>query len=195
MREALKVTQNQKTEHVLKKEEIRMRKQKGFSLIELLIVVAIILIIAAIAIPNLMKSKMAANHAAGAANTRTMISSEHTFSTLYFGAQGFFADTLKRLGPPPVGTPADNTAAGLLDIVLGCATMPCAKDNYQYSVVPTGAWPTVTDYTTTATALGPNYGSQDFCASSDGVVRMVIVTAPPTTTLYTVATCTALNPL
>jgi len=172
-----------------------MRKQKGFSLIELLIVVAIILIIAAIAIPNLMKSKQAANHAAGAANSRTMISAEHTFSTLYFGAQGFFADTLKRLGPPAAGTPADNTAAGLLDNVLGCGTMPCPKDNYQYNVAPIGTWPTVTDYVTFATALGPNYGNHDYCATSDGVVRFQVVTAPPTAAMTVVSVCQALPPL
>ena len=172
-----------------------MRKQKGFSLIELLIVVAIILIIAAIAIPNLMKSKQAANHAAGAANTRTMITSEHTFSTLYFGPQGYFADTLARLGPPAVGVAPSSAASGLLDIVLGCAAMPCSKDNYQYTISPIGAWPTVTDYVTFATAVGPNYGVQDFCASSDGVVRMQVVTAPPTAPFTTVAACTALNPL
>jgi prepilin-type N-terminal cleavage/methylation domain-containing protein len=89
--------------------------QRGFSLIELLIVVAIILIIAAIAIPNFLRSRIAANQASAMQSMRIISTAEVTYSTTYGNG---FTTTMDALGPPPAGQGTSSTAAGLLDEVL-----------------------------------------------------------------------------
>jgi prepilin-type N-terminal cleavage/methylation domain-containing protein len=172
-----------------------MRKQqKGFSLIELLIVVAIILIIAAIAIPNLMRSRMSANESAGAQTSRTLITNAITYSTSY-PTVGYPANIGNLGGANPCA--ATSATACLVDSVLGCGAGPCTRDAYQYQVTGIGGSATTpnTDFVVFATPTGPNAGLKDYCATADGVVRFQAVAAPPTGAFATTAACLALPPL
>jgi type IV pilus assembly protein PilA len=125
--------------------EILMRQQKGFSLIELLIVVAIILIIAAIAIPSLVGAKMAANEASAVNSIRTINAAQVSYQSIY-AAIGY-SNSLAALGPPGVtGCPASGPVAAnacLIDFGLASATAPAtAKTGYYVGMgVPAGGPP------------------------------------------------------
>ncbi len=119
---------------------------KGFSLLELLIVVAIILIIATIAIPSLLRSRQAANESAAVASVRTVTTAEITYLSSSGGNYG---------------TVAQLVTAGLLD-----SGFNGTKSGYTYGIITTG-----TDYTITATPASTNNGRFGYYSVPDGVVR------------------------
>jgi len=145
-----------------------MRRQRGFSLIELLIVIAIILVIAAMAIPNLLRSKMSANEASAVGSLRAIATAQTTYSVAYPNVG--YADSLTKLAAPTSGN-IDENHAGLLDWVLGCASQPCAKSGYQFSIVnPTGSPVSAYGVTAVPTLVGQT-GRRGFCG--DQVPRIM----------------------
>jgi len=139
-------------------------RQKGFSLIELLIVVAIILIIAAIAIPNLLRSKMAANEASAVASLRTYNTTIVAYQTTY-GTDP--VTNLAQLGPVAACTQPSSASADLVDSLLGSAAP--AKSGYNFSYTPVAATP-VTQYSILATPQSSSTGQRYFLTNQSGVI-------------------------
>jgi prepilin-type N-terminal cleavage/methylation domain-containing protein len=146
------------------KGKIEMRKQKGFSLIELLIVVAIILIIAAIAIPNLLRARMAANESAAASSVRTINTAEVSYITAYPTIG--YASTLAVLGG---ASPCTATSASACLIDNNLAVPPASgKSGYLYTAAGTAS-----TYEAIANPVTVNStGTKSFCSVEDAVVRV-----------------------
>jgi|SRR5438093_303682 type IV pilus assembly protein PilA len=166
-------------------ENNQMRKQKGFSLIELLIVVAIILIIAAIAIPNLLRARIAANESSAVSSLRTINTAEISYQTAY--PTNGYAAALTNLGGAAGSCSPSSTTACLIDSTLSSGV----KSGYNFAAA--GANPlNGANSTYTAGAAPGTYnqtGVRQFCSIEDAVVRWDANSGKSTTATTTSATC------
>jgi type IV pilus assembly protein PilA len=150
-----------------------MRRTKGFSLIELLIVVAIILIIAAIAVPSFLHSRMAANESAAVASIRTLNTAQISYNTAYPTVG--YAATLGALSGTSCSPPT-STSACLIDAVLAGGQ----RTGYTFTLSNVTGTPNSTYNVIAAPTSVNTTGTRYFCSFADAVVRV---------SMSTIATC------
>ena len=155
-----------------------MRRARGFSLIELLIVVAIILIIAALAIPSFLRSRMAANESAAVGALRTVNTAQISYNSAYPSVG--FSSTLTALSGTSCNPP-DSSSACLIDSALAGGT----KSGYVFTLNGVTGTPSGTYQINAVPTLWNYSGIRYFCSFQDAVVR---------TSMTTITTCDASVP-
>jgi len=151
-----------------------MRSQKGFSLVELLLVVAVILILSAIAVPNFMRARTAANESSALASLRNIDTAQVAYAETY-PLQGFAPD-LNTLGPGSTSSTTSSSAnASLLDNVLGCSggvgTAYCEKSGYEFNITA-GTGTPLNTYSANASPSAPGQsGTRFFFTDNSAVIR------------------------
>jgi type IV pilus assembly protein PilA len=145
----------------------RVRRRAGFSLIEVIVVVAIILIIAAIAIPSLLRAKISANEAAAVHGLRTITTAQVTYDSTY---QLGYAANLNSLGPPPKGSQASASHSDLIDEVLASSI----RNGYSfvYVAIDNGGLGKPDQFTVNANPISPGQtGDRYFYVDQTNVIR------------------------
>jgi len=142
--------------------------ERGFSLIELLIVIAIILIIAAVAIPNLLRSKIAANEASAADSVRQIATAQYAYAAAYPNVG--YSPNLASLGGPDAGCNPSTATACLIDALLSGGS----KSGYQLfsAGFASGGGPNSSFVSSSAPLTYDVTGVRDFCLVTDGVLRV-----------------------
>lgn len=139
------------------------KRQQGFSVVELVVIVAILLVVAAIAIPNLLHSNLSQNETSAVASLRTLNSSCASYAMLYGG----YPANLANLGP---GNPPGSASAGLIDAALASGS----KSGYVFAYTPgaAGVSGNVLSYSITANPATPGTtGQRGFFTDQSGVIR------------------------
>ena len=156
----------------------------------------VVLVVAAVAIPNLLRSKIAANEASAVGSVRTVNTAQIVYLTEY--PKKGYARNLATLGPDPrrAATYSEDHA-NLLDENLGnesCAGDAwCTKSGFHFRVTAVCKQHSCGEYLVVATPIATNTGTRSFCSTSDGVIHYK--TSPPLTTPITVSECRAWSPL
>jgi len=155
-----------------------------------------VLIGAAIAIPNLMRARVAANEASAVGTVRTVNTAQVTYAATY--PQRGFASDLAALGPDPRRPGAISAEhAGLIDPTLGDTSCTagawCTKSGFRFSLAAVCKQKPCKEFVVVATPVTTSTGTRNFCSTSDGVVRSQ--SGPPLTATVTVRQCKAWSPV